>query len=149
MGCLTANVGTGELEVLAQEVNQQEPRFDEPINVRAIHLHTDLSLFWRGCPRITPQLAFPAARFSARITMLPSTCLRYSTGPRSSAAGAITASAASAAFFSDTSSRVLPTTDEAAFSASKGLSETFVSPIEQVWTLPPSIVNTTAAAAVA
>ena len=59
---------------------------------------------------IRPQPARDAARCSARITMMPPTCLRYSTGPRASAAGDMIASAAAAAFFSAAASRPVPIT---------------------------------------
>ena len=59
------------------------------------------------------------------------------------------ASAAAAAFFSVAGSRLVPITAFAASSASSGVSERLVRPILQVATLPPAIVSTTAAAAVA
>src|SRR6478672_4324227 len=95
------------------------------------------------------QRARPAARCSARITMMPPTCLRYSTGPRASAAGDMIASAAAAAFCSEAGSRLVPITALAASSASSGVSDRLVRPIRQVVTLPPAIVSITAAAAVA
>ena len=50
-------------------------------------------------------------RVSARAsTMMPPTCLRYSTGPRASAAGDMIVSAAAAAFFSVAASRLVPIT---------------------------------------
>ena len=88
-------------------------------------------------------------RVSARVTMMPPTCLRYSTGPRASAAGAMIASAAAAAFFSVAASRPVPITALAASAASSGVSWTLVRPMAQLVTLPPAMVSTTAAAAVA
>src|SRR6185437_5155867 len=96
-----------------------------------------------------PQDEVEKARCSARITMMPPTCLRYSTGPRASAAGDMIAEAAAAAFFKLASSRLVPITARAAPSANSGVSDRLVRPIEQVETLPPALVSTTAAAAVA
>ena len=93
--------------------------------------------------------ARPAARVSARVTMMPPTCLRYSTGPRASAAGDMIATAAAAAFFSVAASRLVPITALAASAASSGVSCRLVRPIAQLATLPPAMVSTTAAAAVA
>ena len=59
------------------------------------------------------------------------------------------ACAAAAAFFRVAASRLVPITALAAASASNGISDRLVSPIAQVVTLPPDMVSTTAAAAVA
>ena len=55
--------------------------------------------------------------------MMPPTCLRYSTGPRASAAGDMIASAAAAAFFRLAASRLVPIT---ALAASVGEQRRFV-----------------------
>ncbi len=59
------------------------------------------------------------------------------------------ASAAATACLTVASSSVEPTRIFAASSAQSGVSATLVRPIEQVATLPPLMVSTTAAAAVA
>src|ERR1700761_8231504 len=145
MGGLAADMGAGQLQVLADEMHQQCARLDQAFDLRAIHLHGDVGFRHLSLP----YFARLAARCSARITMMPPTCLRYSTGPRASAAGAMIASAAAAACFSAASSRLVPITALAASSASSGVSDRLVSPIAQVATLPLALVNTTAAAAVA
>src|ERR1700736_96212 len=146
MGGLAADMGAGERKVLAQEMHQQRARFDEAFDLGAVYLHGHMGL----CHfRFSPQPARDAARVSARITMMPPTCLRYSMGPRASAAGDMIATAAAAACFSAAASRLVPITAFAASVASSGVSERLVRPIAQVATLPPAIVRTTAAAAVA
>src|SRR5262249_50276558 len=145
MGGLTADMGTGHLQILADEMHQQRARLDEAFDLGAVHLHGDVGF----CHLSLPQPALPAARCNARTTMMPPTCLRYSTGPRASAAGDMIACAAAAAFFNEASSRLLPITAFAASVASSGVSARLVRPIEQVASLPPDIVSTTAAAAVA
>src|SRR5882724_8744163 len=127
-------------------MHQQRARFDEALDLDAVHLHGHMGLCHFGFPF---QLARPAARVSARVTMMPPTCLRYSTGPRASAAGDMIATAAAAAFLSVASSRLVPITTFAASTASSGVSCRLVRPITQLATLPPAIVSTTAAAAVA
>src|SRR3979409_1833138 len=67
--------------------------------------------------------------------MMPPTCLRYSTGPRASAAGDMMASAAAAAFFSVAASRLVPITIFAASAASSGGSCRLVRPMR----LPPRL----------
>src|SRR6266446_5912502 len=176
MGSLAADMGAGHRQVFADEMHQQRARFDEAFDLGAVHLHGDVSLCHRCLsPRsmirkveagfrtrscsvnnglrsdhlIRSQRARPAARCSARITMMPPTCLRYSTGPRASAAGDMIDSAAAAAFFSVAASRLVPITALAASVASSGVSCRLVRPIAQAATLPPAMVSTTAAAAVA
>ena len=117
---LAADMGAGQLQVLADEMHQQRARLDEAFDLGAVHLHGDVG-FCHLVP--LPQPARPAARFSARVTMMPPTCLRYSTGPRASAAGDMIASAAAAAFFSVAASRLVPITAFAASSASSGVSD--------------------------
>jgi hypothetical protein len=64
-------------------------------------------------------------------------------------AGEVIASAAATAFFTVAASSVEPVSILPASSAHSGVSATLVKPIEQLATLPPCIVSTTAAAAVA
>src|SRR5262249_10750110 len=137
--------GARELQVLADEMDQQRARLDEAFDFRAVHFHLHVGL----CHSCLPQAVRPAARCSARTTITPPTCLRYSTGPRASAAGDMIACAAVAAFFSVTSSSDAPLTDCAASFASRGFSDRVVRPMAQETTLPPAMVRTTAAAAVA
>src|SRR5215475_13284088 len=143
MGGLAADMGAGHLQVLADEMHEQRARLDEAFDLGAVDLHGHMRL----CHYPLLYLARPAARCSARVTMMPPTCFRYSTGPRASAAGDMIASAAWAAFFNEAASRLVPITAFAASIASSGVSCRLVSPIVQVATLPPAIVSTTAAAA--
>src|SRR5580700_12318004 len=106
MSGLAADMGAGHLQILADEMHQQRARFDEAFDLGAVHLHGHMGF----CHCCLPQLARLAARCSARITMMPPTCFRYSTGPRASAAGAMIASAAAAAFFSVAASSPVPIT---------------------------------------
>ena len=129
MGGLAADMGAGELQVFADEMHQQRARFDEAFDLGAVDLHGHMGFCHFDSP---PQLARPAARVSARVTMMPPTCLRYSTGPRASAAGDMIASAAAAAFFSVAASRLVPITALAASAASSGVSDRLVSPIVQL-----------------
>src|SRR5258707_15072973 len=146
MGGFAADMGAGERKVFAQEMHQQRARFDQALDLGAVHLHGHVG-FCHFC--LPSQLARAAARVSARVTMMPPTCLRYSTGPRASAAGDMIASAAAAAFFSVPAARLVPSTALAASVASSGVSCRVVRPIAQAATLPLAIVSTTAAAAVA
>ena len=132
MGGLAADMGAGEREVLADEMHQERARLDEAFDLGAVDLHGHMSF----CHLPLPYFARLAARCSARVTMMPPTCLRYSTGPRASAAGDMIASAAWAAFFSEAASRLVPITAFAASAASSGVSCRLVRPIEQVATLP-------------
>src|ERR1700716_1709743 len=116
---LAADMGAGERQVFTQEMHQQRARLDQAFDLGAVHLHGHMGL----CHCCLPQPARPAARVSARVTMMPPTCLRYSTGPRASAAGAMIASAAAAAFFRVAASRLVPITALAASSASSGVSD--------------------------
>src|SRR5215469_7629409 len=145
MGGLAADMGAGHLQILADEMHEQRARLDEAFDLGAVDLHGHM----RFCHYPLRYFARLAARCSARVTMMPPTCFLYSTGPRASAAGDMIASAACAAFFNDAASRLVPITDLAASAASSGVSCRLVSPIVQVTTLPPAIVSTTAAAAVA
>src|ERR1700730_14137131 len=106
MGGLAADMGAGQQQVLADEMHRQRARFDEAFDLGAVHFHRHMGL----CHFVPSpsQLAREAARVSARITMMPPTCLRYSTGPRASDAGDIIASAAAAACFSVAASRLAP-----------------------------------------
>src|SRR3981081_2785139 len=106
MGGLAADMGAGELQIFTDEMHQQRARIDEAFDLGAVHLHGHMSL----CHFDPPYLARPAARVSARVTMMPPTCLRYSIGPRASSAGDMIASAAAAAFFSVAASRLVPIT---------------------------------------
>src|SRR5450759_5592743 len=147
MGGLAADMGTGQRQVFADEMHQQRARFDEAFDLGAVHLHGHM-----GLCHFDPLLIYfarPAARVSARVTMMPPTCLRYSIGPRASAAGDMIASAAAAAFFKLAGSRLVPITIFAASGASSGVSCRLVRRIAQDATLPPAMVSTTAAAAVA
>src|ERR1700692_791 len=146
MGGLAADMGAGEQQILADEMHQQRAGFDEAFDLGAVHFHGHMGFchFF-----LSPHFAREAARCSARVTMMPPTCLRYSTGPRASAAGDMIASAAAAAFFNVAASRLVPITAFAASVASSGVSCKLVSPIAQDATLPPAMVNITAAAAVA
>src|SRR5258708_12819422 len=142
MGGLAADMGAGERQIFAQEMHQQRARFDQALDLGAVHLHGHVG-FCHFC--LPSQLARAAARVSARITMMPPTCLRYSTGPRASAAVDMIASAAAAAFFNVTASRLVPITAFAASSASSGVSARLVRPISQVPTLPFPRPSTTPA----
>src|ERR1700716_2298175 len=143
---LAADMGAGERQVFTQEMHQQRARFDQAFDLGAVHLHGHMGL----CHCLIPsQLARAAARVSARVTMMPPTCLRYSIGPRASAAGDMIASAAAAAFLSVAASRLVPITALAASAASSGVSCRLVRPIAQLATLPFALVRTPPAAAVA
>src|SRR5258705_2258552 len=110
-------------------MHQQCARFDEAFDLGTVHFHG----YVHFCHfRFPPQLARLAARVSARVTMMPPTCLRDSTGPRASAAGDMMASAAAAAVFSVASSRLGPITALAASVASSRASDVLVRPIAQL-----------------
>src|SRR6202012_2331795 len=142
---LAADMRAGHLQILADEMHEERPRLDQAFDLGAVDLHGHMC-FRHLSLRYLARLA---ARCSARLTMMPPTCLRYSTGPRASAAGDMIASAAVAACFSAAASRLVSITAFAASAASSGVSCRLVSPIAQEATLPPAIVRTTAAAAVA
>src|SRR5258708_32835832 len=96
MGGFAADMRAGELQVFPDEMHQQRARLDEAFDLGTVDLHGDVSL----CHLFLPQPAMAMARDSARITMMPPTCLRYSTGPRASAAGDMIPTPAAGAFFS-------------------------------------------------
>src|SRR5258708_14351517 len=144
MGGLAADMGAGERQIFAQEMHQQRARFDQALDLGAVHLHGHVG-FCHFC--LPSQLARAAARVSARVTMMPPTCLRYSTGPRASAAADMIASPAAAAFFSVAASRLVPITTLPAPARSSGVSCRLVRPIAQDPTLPPDIVRSAALAA--
>src|SRR5262249_9835811 len=142
---LAADMRTGEVELLAQEVDQQGARLDQRLDALAVHGERDVG-FGHGDLR---QPARDLARASARVSITPAIFLRYSGVPRRSEAGEQIASAAATAFFTVAASSPEPARIFAASSAHSGVSATLVSPIEQVATRPPLMVSTTAAAAVA
>ncbi len=81
-------------------------------------------------------------------SITPAILVRYSAGPRLSEAAPVIASAAATARATVAASSVDPARMFAASSANSGVSATLVSPIDRP-ARPPSIVSTTAAAAVA
>src|SRR6516165_5902771 len=119
MARLAANVRAGEIELLAQEMDQERARLDQSFDALAVHFQFDLGFGHRSLPQ--PR-ARDLARSSARASMTPAILVRYCAGP--------------VKIF-------------AASCAQSGVSATLVKPIEQLSTLPPFMVNITAAAAVA
>jgi hypothetical protein len=89
------------------------------------------------------------ARSTARRSIRPAILVRYSAGPRGSEAGLVRASAAATARSRAGLSKGEPTRASVASRAHSGVSATLVRPIEQLAQTAPSIVSTTAAAAVA
>ena len=98
-----------------------------------------------GAREIMPSDFYQGAYFTA---LEPGEILTSITIPMP-AAGDMIACAAAAAFFRSASSRLVPITALAASVASSGVSCRLVRPIAQAATLPPDMVSTTAAAAVA
>src|SRR5262249_4435136 len=145
---IAADMRPGELELLAQEVNEQRARFDQLLNLLAVHGHGNLG-FRHGFPPLTQRPARAFARPRARDGSPPAILGRWAAGPRPSLAGEVIASAAATAFFTVAASSAEPVRILPASSAHRGVSATLVRPIEQLATLPPLVVSRTAAAAVA
>src|SRR5262249_49152690 len=145
MAGLAADMRAGQVELLAQEMDQQRARFDEGLDRLAVDLERDLRLRHDRLP----QRARDLARASARATITPAILVRYSTGPRRSAAGDVIASAAATTRLTVSASSPVPATSRDASSAQSGVSPTLVSAMEQVAMRSPLSVRTTAAAAVA
>src|SRR6185369_4389824 len=92
VGGVTADVRAGHGERLAQEMNQQEPRFDLRLVIAAVDLDVDLMVRHGQC-----SWAHWMARLSARPVRTRAICRLYSTAPRRSAFGVAIAAARSAA----------------------------------------------------
>src|SRR5689334_11570913 len=146
MAGLATNMRAGEIELIAQEVDQQGARLDQSFDVLAVHFQFDLGFGHHSLP--WPRTR-DLARSSARVSMTPAILVRYCPGPRASLAGDVIASAAATALLIVAASSVDPVKILSASCAQSGVSATLVKPIEQLSTLPPFMVKITAAAAVA
>src|SRR5215469_13702758 len=146
MAGLAANMRASEIELFAQEVNQERARLDQSFDTLAVHFQFDLRLSHHSLPQ--PR-ARDLARSSARASMTPAILVRYCAGPRASLAGDVIASAATTACLTVGAASGDPVKIFSASCAQSGVSATLVKPIEQLSTLPPFMVNITAAAAVA
>src|SRR6516225_9908769 len=139
---VAADVRAGQVQMLAQIVDEQRARLDFRRDGAAVDRHADFDLgdidHRHGCPY--QAVARAKARSSARRVITPAILVRYSVEPRPSSAGAATASAASAARFRLGPSRAVPIAALAAFSACRGRSPTLVSPMAQVATRQPETV---------
>ena len=129
MAGVAADMRAGDVELVAQEVDEQGSRLDQRFDGLAVDLHGDLG-FSHGVASPGQPRARALARASARASMTPAILVRYCAGPRASVAGAVIASAAATAFFTVAASSVEPIRIFAASSAQSGVSATLVSPIE-------------------
>ena len=146
MAGVAADMGSGEVQLLAQEVDQQGTRLGQCVYGRAVHRQGDLG-FRHGIPPHA-RARLGRARARAPTSRLPSWC-DIARVPRWSEAGEVIASAAATARLTFAASSLEPTRMFTASSAHSGVSATLVRPIEQLATAPPPFkVNTTAAAAV-
>src|SRR5215469_4862508 len=137
MAGLATNMRAGEIELLAQKVDQQCARLDQSFDAFTVHFQFD-----RGFGHYS-LWARDLARSSARASMTPAILVRYSAGPRASLAGDVIDSAAATALLIVGASSAEPVKIFAASGAQSGVWATLVKPIEQLSTLPPFIVNIT------
>jgi hypothetical protein len=147
MAGVAADVGAGEILLLAKEMDKQRARLGQRFHRLAIDRHLNMRFGHRQAPPLS--WARRAACSIARLTITPATLVRKAAGPRPSSAGAVIASAAWTAASIAVLSTVEPTRRADAASANKGVSATLVSPIEACSQIPSFIERTTAAAAVA
>src|SRR5690242_21539606 len=78
MAGLATNMRAGEIELIAQEVDQQGARLDQSFDVLAVHFQFDLGFGHHSLP--WPRTR-DLARSSARVSMTPAILVRYCPGP--------------------------------------------------------------------
>src|SRR5580704_16631102 len=146
MARVAADMCAGKPELFAEKVDEQRAGLDQGLDLAPVDRHFDLNLrhfFLRSV--LSQTSARNLARSIARRTVTPVIFLRYSAGPCPSEAGLVMASAALAAFAMAVRSILVPTSAWAAASAQRGVSATFVRPIEAARHVPFVIVSITAA----
>ena len=80
MAGLAADMRAGEVQLLAQEVDEQRARLDQRLDRLAVHRHGDLGS-WPCVVSSVSRGARALARASARATITPAILVRYCGGP--------------------------------------------------------------------
>jgi len=108
---IAADMRAGEIELLAQEVDQQGARFDQRVHLRSVHRQGDYCDFAMS---LSSGRAARRGRLRGSASRRPSWC-GIAPGPRVSEDGAVIASAAATAFFTAAASSGEPVRIFAAF----------------------------------
>src|SRR4029077_4680112 len=145
MGGVAADVRAGQAKDLADQVHQQQPRFDLRFEARAVHGHADLV----GRHGYCPPAARCAALVSARCVSTRAMFCLYSTVPRRSGLGDVAAAARFAASANVAASGFFPFKNCSASVALIGVGPRLVRPMPAASITPPPMTRNAAAPAVA